>query len=189
MPTTASTLIKLEQSQLLIIDIQERLASAMPGDVLQSVLRNSKILLSAATRLDIPIVRTEQYPQGLGPTHPELLTIANDKTLVLEKTCFSSCSANGIEDLLANHQRDQWIVLGMEAHICVLQTCMELLEQKKTVIIVEDGICSRSKSNFKNAISRMRTARAIIANTESVLFEWLGDARHPDFKDLSRLIR
>lgn len=189
MSTTASTLIKVEQSQLLIIDIQERLASAMPGDVLQSVLRNSNILLSAATRLDVPIARTEQYPQGLGPTHSKLLASASDKAVVLEKTCFSSCGAKGIKDLLSNHQRDQWVMLGMEAHICVLQTCMELLEQKKTVVIVEDGVCSRSKSNFNNAISRMRAAGAIIANTESVLFEWLADARHPDFKDLSRLIR
>lgn len=186
MPTT---LCKAEQSQLLIIDIQERLASVMPEPILDSVLRNSKTLMTAARQLAIPIVRTEQYPKGLGPTHPELINASDDHTTVLEKTCFSSCGANGIDNVLSNHQREQYIILGMETHICVLQTCMELLEQNKTVVIVEDSVCSRTKSNFKNAILRMREAGAIIANTESVLFEWLRDASHPEFKELSRLIR
>lgn len=186
---TLATLAKAGQSQLLIIDIQERLASVMPAGILDNVLRNSKILIKAANQLDIPVVRTEQYPQGLGPTHAELLAVSDDKTTVLEKTCFSSCGASGIEPLLSDSAREQWIITGMESHICVLQTCMELLEQNKTVVIVEDGVCSRTKTNFKNALARMRNAGAIIANTESVLFEWLRNASHPQFKELSRLIR
>ena len=186
MPTT---LCKAGQSQLLIIDIQERLAGVMPKPILDSVLSNSKVLMTAAALLTIPVIRTEQYPKGLGPTHPELINASDEQTTVLEKTCFSSCGANGFDNMLSNHQREQWIILGMETHICVLQTCMELLEQNKTVVIVEDGVCSRTKSNFKNAIRRMRKAGAIIANTESVLFEWLRDASHPQFKELSRLIR
>lgn len=188
-PATLTTLAKAEQSQLLIIDIQERLASVMPPNILEVILRNSKTLITAATQLDIPVIRTEQYPQGLGPTHTELLAASDEKTTVLEKTCFSSCGASGIEALLSNTERDQWIITGMEAHICVLQTCMELLEQNKTVVIVEDGVCSRTKNNFNNALARMRSAGAIIANTESVLFEWLRDASHLQFKELSRLIR
>jgi len=188
-PSTLATLVKAEQSQLLIVDIQERLAGAMPTNILEVILGNNKTLITAATQLDIPIVRTEQYPQGLGPTHAELLAISDEKTTVLEKTCFSSCGASGIEPLLSNSVRDQWIITGMESHICVLQTCMELLEQNKTVVIVEDGVCSRTKSNFNNALARMRNAGAIIANTESVLFEWLRDASHSRFKELSRLIR
>ncbi|MGD9385842.1 MAG: isochorismatase family protein [Thioalkalispiraceae bacterium] len=184
-----TSLCQAEHSQLLVIDIQERLASAMPEKPLNTVLKNGKILLNAADRLAIPVVRTEQYSKGLGATHSELLNNFPETTTVLEKTCFSGCGATGIDTRLNDADRDQWIVLGMEAHICVLQTCMELLEKNKTVIIVEDGICSRAKKNFKNAIARMRTAGAIIANTESVLFEWLRDASHPEFKELSRLIR
>jgi len=187
--STLATLAKAEHSQLLIIDIQERLANVMPDNILATVLRNSTTLIEAATKLSIPVIRTEQYPKGLGATRTELLAASNENTTVLEKTCFSSCGANGIESLLSNPERDQWIILGMEAHICVLQTCMELLEQNKTVFIVADGICSRNKQNFKNAIARMREAGAIITNTESVLFEWLRDASHPQFKELSRLIR
>jgi len=185
----STTLCQAEQSRLLIIDIQERLASVMPETILDSVLRNNKTLMTAAAQLAIPIIRTEQYPKGLGPTHPELINVSDEQTTVLEKTCFSGCGAEGIENILSNNQREQWIILGMETHICVLQTCMALLEQNKTVFIIEDGVCSRTKSNYKNAILRMREAGAIIANTESVLFEWLRDASHPDFKELSRLIR
>jgi len=184
-----TTLCKAEQSQLLLIDIQDRLASVMPEKHLARVINSSKILLTAAARLNVPIVRTEQYPKGLGPTHSEILANSPDNTTVLEKTCFSSCGASGMETLLNDTSREQLIILGMETHICVLQTCMELLEQNKTVVIIEDGVCSRSKYNFKNAIARMRAAGAIIANTESVLFEWLRDASHPHFKELSRLIR
>jgi isochorismate hydrolase len=184
-----STLCNSEQSQLLFIDIQERLASAMPEKHLQQVINSSKTLITAATQLNIPVVRTEQYPKGLGPTYSDLLAVSPENTVVLEKTCFSSCGASGMEKQLSDRTRDQWIILGMEAHICVLQTCMELLEKNKSVVIVEDGVCSRSKHNFKNAIARMRSAGAIIANTESVLFEWLRDASHPDFKMLSKLIR
>lgn len=185
----STNLCQAQQSQLLIIDIQERLASAMPETVLASVLRNCQTLITAAARLDIPVNRTEQYPKGLGPTHPDLVNTTDNNVTVLEKTCFSSCGADGMEKVLSDNQRQQWIIVGMETHICVLQTCMELLEQNKTVVIVEDGVCSRTKSNFQNAIQRMRAAGAIIANTESVLFEWLRDASHPHFKELSRLIR
>lgn len=185
----STALCDAQQSQLLIIDIQERLASAMSDSILESVLRNSKTLITAAAQLNVPIIQTEQYPKGLGPTHAELADLAGEQTTILEKTCFSGCGANGIETLLADSQRQQWIITGMESHICVLQSCMELLEQNKTVVIVEDAVCSRTKTNFRNAIERMRKAGAIIANTESVLFEWLRDASHPEFKTLSKLIR
>jgi nicotinamidase-related amidase len=186
MPTT---LCKAEHSQLLIIDVQERLASVMPDKVLEKVLRNCQTLIIAAMQLAVPVIRTEQYPKGLGPTHSDLLsTLANDHQAI-EKTCFSGCGATGMEEQLADKKREQWILTGMETHICVLQTCMELLDQGKTVFVVTDGVCSRTKSNYQNAVDRMRNAGAIITNTESVLFEWLKDAGHPEFKELSRLIR
>ena len=184
----STQLCNAAHSQLLLIDIQERLAGAMPEAILKKVLGNCQTLIMAAMQLGVPLIRTEQYPKGLGPTHPELLDALKDNTAV-EKTCFSSCGADGLEEQLSDTQREQWIITGMESHICVLQTCMELLEKGKTVIVVADAICSRTKSNYNNAIDRMRQAGAIIANTESVLFEWLRDASHPQFKELSRLIR
>ena len=183
----ARTLCHADRGHLLIVDIQERLANVMPEKVLAQLLANTNILLQAAAELDIPITHTEQYPQGLGATHAAIT--ANLPGEPIEKTCFSSCGAEGMGDVIADETREQWIIMGMEAHVCVTQTCMDLLSQDKTVIIVADGICSRTKANYHNAISRMRQAGAIIANTESVLFEWLGDASHSQFKNLSKLVR
>ena len=118
----------------------------------------------------------------------EMFVLA-DQVPAIEKTCFSSCAASGMDKHLNDPTRQQIILTGMEAHICVLQTTMQLLEQGKQVFVVEDGVCSREKRHFNNALARMRDAGAIITNRESVLFEWLGDASHPQFRDLSRLIR
>jgi isochorismate hydrolase len=177
------------RSQLLIIDIQERLFSAMPEKAAQKVLRNSKILVEACKQLSIPVVRTEQYPKGLGATHRELQDTLPDNHHAFEKTCFSSCGASGIEEVITDPERDQVILIGMEAHVCVLQTAFELQDMGKQVFLVNDAVCSRFKDNYKNAIERMRQAGIIISNTESVLFEWLRDASHPQFKAISRLIR
>jgi len=183
----ARSLCHADLSQLLIIDVQERLASVIADKVLASVLANINILLQAANQLSVPILHTEQYPQGLGPTHPDIQAHLTGKPI--SKTCFSSCGAEGMTDIISDSTREQWIIMGMETHICVTQTCMDLLALDKTVIIVEDGVCSRTKDNFRNGIDRMRQAGAIIANTESVLFEWLGDASHDQFRSLSKLIR
>ena len=176
-------------SQLLIIDIQEKLASAMPEKVLANILRSNQILIQACKALAIPVLHTEQYPAGLGHTHAELQAVLADQTAAFEKTCFSSCAASGIDTQLNDASRNQVVITGMEAHICVLQTAMQLLAQGKQVFVVQDGVCSRDKTHFKNALARMKQAGAIITNRESVLFEWLGDASHPQFRELSRLIR
>ncbi len=175
-------------SQLLIIDIQAKLVGAMPDQPAEQVIRNNQILIQAAKTLGIPISYTEQYPQGLGATHSELSDLL-DTASRYEKTCFSSCGAAGIDQQLHDISRPQVIITGIETHICVLQTALQLLNQGSHVIIAQDGVCSRRKANFKNAIARMRQAGAIIANTESILFEWLGDASHPEFRTLSKLIR
>ena len=176
-------------SQLLIIDIQEKLASAMRDKVLSNILRTNQVLLQACSALSIPVLHTEQYPKGLGHTHADLQSSLTQHPPALEKTCFSGCAASGIETNLADPTRNQIILTGMETHICVLQTCIQLLDEGKQVFVVEDGVCSRDKKHFKNAINRMRQAGAIITNRESVLFEWLGDASHPQFRELSKLIR
>ena len=182
----AGALCHADHSQLLIVDVQERLAKVMPEKILAQVLANTNILLLAAKKLLVPVLHTEQYPQGLGGTHTAIRANFSEKPIV--KTCFSSCGADAMADFIAADSREQWIIMGMEAHICVTQTCMDLLSLDKTVFIVADGVCSRTKANFNNAITRMRQAGAIITNTESVLFEWLGDASHNQFKTLSKLI-
>ena len=133
-----------------------------------------------------PIV-TEQYPQGLGETLPELKQyLTNTKPIV--KTAFSACAEPAFKQHL-HSDKTQIVLTGMEAHICVLQTALGLLQANKQVFLVEDAVISRESTNKANAIARLRDAGCMITNTESVVFEWLGDANHEAFKAISKLIR
>ena len=178
-----------QHSQLLIIDIQDRLASAMPKDVLDKVIKNNTILLSAAKELDIPVIYSEQYPKGLGNTVNEISQHLSDATLSVTKTSFACSDSEGFNELVAKQNRKQIIITGIESHICVLQSALNLQRLGYAVYVVEDATCSRKKLHYKNAIKRLRQSGVIISNVESVLFEWLKDATHPKFKTLSNLIR
>lgn len=182
-------LCRREDSALLIVDVQTRLAGAMPTAARTTVLRNAGILIDAAKALGIPILQTEQYPRGLGPSEPALAERLEGAATCLEKTAFSCCGAEGFDAAACADGRTQWIVCGMEAHVCVLQTALELHARGLQVFVVEDGICSRTEANRDNASARLRQAGVIVTNTESVLFEWLRDAADPQFKALSALIR
>jgi nicotinamidase-related amidase len=178
---------KLALSQLVIVDMQEKLASAMPADAMQRVAKNCGILAQAATLLNVPTVLTEQYPQGLGATLPEIkqhLPVFR----AIAKTAFSACGEPKFNQQL-QRENSHIILVGMEAHVCVLQTTLDLIEASKTVFVVEDAILSRMPANKANAIARLQQAGAVITNTESVIFEWLGNANHEAFKTLSKLIR
>ncbi|WP_438970973.1 hydrolase [Methylophaga sp.] len=175
-------------STLMVIDIQERLASAMPQGVRDRVIEQVSVLLAAAERLSIPVLVTEQYPRGLGPTEPALLKKLPANTPVIEKTKFSSAKVEPVTEALQKSERKQVFLAGMETHICVLQTTLDLLKQGYEVFVIEDAVSSRAKGNQFNALQRMRLAGAVITNVESLLFEWLGDATHPEFKTLSKLI-
>lgn len=182
-------LCSAEHSQLLIIDIQERLAGAMPDKVLDKVLRNTGVLIHAARELAIPVTRSEQYPRGLGDTVSAIASALDDTVARIEKTCFSCFGADGFNALLHSRQKPQIVLTGIETHICVLQTALQLHQQGYAVYVVEDAVCSRHKQHHQNAITRLRQHGVIISNVESVLFEWLRDASHPAFKSLAKLIK
>jgi nicotinamidase-related amidase len=173
-------------SQLVIVDVQTRLAGVMQPEAMQVTVKNCGILISAAAMLEVPAVYTEQYPQGLGNTVPELLALLA-QTKAIEKTVFS-CAAEPKFMRQLTGDRPQIILAGMEAHICVLQTALSLVETKQ-VFVVEDAIISRNPANKANAIARLRDAGCIITNTESVVFEWVGKAEGDTFKAISKLIR
>ncbi len=185
---SALSLADAKHSQLVVIDVQERLVAAMPEKPRQQALHNTALLTQAANTLKIPIVHTEQYPKGLGTTE-EVVRSHLAETGAIEKTCFSCCAAEGFITAISLAQRQQIIICGMESHVCVLQTAIELQQAGYQVFVVENAICSRHKQNHNNALARLRQAGIIVTNTESVIFEWLRDARHPDFKTLSRLLR
>ena len=180
-------LLQAALSQLVIIDIQVKLAPAMELQAMQAVTKNCAILLQAANLMQVPTLVTEQYPQGLGETLPELKQHFHH-TKSIAKTAFSACA----EPTFKQHfhsDKTQIVLVGMEAHICVLQTALNLLQANKQVFVVEDAIMSRSVSNKANAIARLRDAGCVITNTESVLFEWLANANHEAFKAISKLIK
>ena len=174
-------------SQLVIIDMQVKLAPAMPKDTMQAVVKNCSILAQAANLLSVTTTLTEQYPQGLGETLSEITQHLTVKKAIA-KTAFSAFSEPKFKQQL---QRDKptIILAGMEAHICVLQTALALHQVGKVVFVVEDAIISRTSANKANAIARMRDAGCVIINTESVVFEWLGNANHEAFKAISKLIK
>ncbi len=183
------------QSQLVVVDIQTKLVPVMPAAAMQAVIKNAQILLQAAQTLAIPAIASEQYPQGLGNTEPAL-TAFLPANKIISKTTFSCCGEEKFNQQL-QHDKPHIVLMGMEAHICLLQTALDLTDltvlkgqiSAKQVFIVEDAMISRDSANKANAIARMRDAGCVITNTESVLFEWLGDAQHPAFKTLSKLIR
>jgi nicotinamidase-related amidase len=183
----ASLTVNATTSQLVIVDMQVKLATVMPAEPLQNAVKNCGILAQAANLLAVPTIVTEQYPQGLGETLAEIkLHLPNCK--VVTKTAFSACDEPKFNQQL-QRENSQIILAGMEAHICVQQTALGLLKAGKNVFVVEDAIISRNAANKANALARLRNAGCVITNTESVLFEWLGGANHEAFKAVSKLIR
>jgi nicotinamidase-related amidase len=182
-------LCRRDDGVLAVVDVQARLAAAMPADALSMVLRNVRRLLDAAGLLAVPVIRAEQYPAGLGATVPEVAGGVPPRSPLIEKTAFSACGADGFGAALADAARPQVVLAGMEAHVCVLQTALELAASGREVYVVEDAVCSRDPANKANGLARLRQAGIRVASTESVLFEWLRDADHPRFRDVSALIR
>lgn len=183
----APLLIKAGLSQLVIIDTQTKLITAMSQEALQICIKNTAILAQAASMLAVPTIITEQYPKGLGNTIPELLALLPNIKAV-EKLSFS-CLAEPTFSRQLTRDHPQIVLTGMEAHICVLQTALDLINAGKQVFVAEDAVISRNPANKANALARMREAGCIISNTESIVFEWLGKAEGGAFKTISKLIR
>jgi nicotinamidase-related amidase len=156
------------------------------------VVRNAGILMQAAARLGVPILVSEQYPQGLGPTVAELRHLAPPES-IHAKTAFSCADDPDLRLKLADFQRAQVIVCGIEAHVCVLQTALGLSAKDGSngvaPVVVADATSSRTHANREAALARLRANNVPVVTTEMVLFEWLGRAGTPEFKELSRLIR
>lgn len=182
-------LARTDNSTLVIVDIQDKLAPAMPPDARREVFHTAQVLLQAAAELAVPVVATEQYPKGLGPTVPEVSNYLPENAQMVAKDSFSCCGEEGFLEALSATGREQVVIAGMEAHVCVLQTALELREAGYAPFVVADGVVSRRAAHRDNALARLRQAGVVVTNVESVLFEWLGRAGTDSFKRLSALIR
>ena len=173
---------------LVVTDVQERLFGAMDAERRDEMVRNLKILLTAARRLGTPVVVTEQYPKGLGRTLPELRVLL-DESPPIEKTAFSACGAAGFTERVAGHAAEPVILTGVEAHVCVLLTALDLLSKGYRVSIIADAVCSRREATMDVGLAQARQAGAVITSTETVVFQLLGGSDTEAFREISKLLR
>jgi len=180
----SAELMSIGETALLVIDVQERLLPVILGR--DRLVWNIGRLIDGARILGVPVVATEQYPQGLGPTVPELarrLGTAATKVMFSCRGCpevFQSLQAQGIHKVL---------VCGIEAHVCVQQSVLDLLGAGWRVYVAADAVGSRSEVDYQFALRRMDSAGATLTTTEAALFEWCEVAGTPQFKEISRLVR
>jgi nicotinamidase-related amidase len=174
-------LISAEKSALMVVDVQERLLRHIHG--WQAVLENIYWLMQVARKIGVPVMVTEQYPQGLGHTATELAAEFTP-AMVGEKVHFS-CVAGGCLPALAGADRQQMVLCGIESHVCVMQTAIELREQGKDVFVIGDAVGSRDPQCKELALARMRQHGIEIVAREMVAFEWLRQAGTPLFKEVS----
>ena len=168
------------RSLLMVVDLQARLTPAIPG--IATLIDRAGLVLAAAGRLGVPVLVTEQYPQGLGPTVLELAL--PEGTTVLPKTAFSAVADSAIEAFLQQADRGQIVLFGTEAHVCVLQTALGLIAKGYAVFVVADAVGSRREESKRLALDRLRQAGAIVVDAEMVAFEWLREADTTDFRAL-----
>ena len=171
-------------SMLVVIDVQDKLLAAMPAG--PELVREVAFLLDVAALVGVPAVATEQYPKGLGPTAAEVLRRL--PAAPAAKTAFSCCGAAGFLQGLRAGGRRTVVLAGMEAHVCVLHTALDLLDAGFGVFVPADAVASRSARDAEVALRRLERAGAVVTTAEATAFEWVGDAAHPQFKAVSRLV-
>ncbi|HET9625125.1 MAG TPA: isochorismatase family protein [Kofleriaceae bacterium] len=180
------------RAALLVVDIQDRLLPAMPADALADVMKNTTILIQAAARLALPIVVSQQYPKGLGPTNQAIedaLAASGAAIHRFDKLEFSAAAAPDFAALAPRLARDQWIVCGMETHVCVYQTARDLAARGWAAHVCADAVCSRTERNFEIGLDLMERAGAVITSTEACVFDLLGRAGSDEFRALSKVIK
>jgi nicotinamidase-related amidase len=170
------------RAALVVVDIQEAFRKAIP--VFDDVAGAAGVLVEGAKAVGIPVVATEQYPKGLGHTVPEVADHLPDGTRPIEKVVFSAAEADGF-DL---GEADQALVCGIETHVCVNQTVIDLLARGIDVHVAEDAVGSRSKQNWRLGLEKVERAGATLTSVETALFELVRRAGTDEFKRVQRLI-
>ena len=171
---------------LMIVDVQQRLLSVM--DSPRAVMSGCTLMMKAAAVLDVPVVVTEQYPEGLGPTVEPLAELAEEDAF-FSKIQFSSARNPAIMGKIGSLEPEQIVIAGIEAHVCVLQTAIGLLDAGYKCFVAGDATSSRTAANHAAGMARLRESGAEIVTSEMVVFEWLEKAGTPEFKELSRLLK
>ena len=174
------------QAALVVVDVQERLLPSIFEK--ERVVRNTVRLARGAGVLKVPVLVTEQYRKGIGPTVPEVVAAIPDFA-PMEKLAFSACGAGEFVPALKRSNASDVVLCGIEAHVCVLQTCLDLVAEGFRVFVAADAISSRTPENYRLALERMRAAGASIVSSEMVLFELLEKAGTAEFKQVLELVK
>lgn len=174
-----------ERAALLVVDIQEKLLPAIESG--EACLAASRKLIGAARVLGIPTLVTEQYPAGLGRTVPAIADALGDFQ-AFDKMCFTAC-VESVRNRLRELGREQVLVCGIEAHVCVQQTVLDLLREGFSVCLCADAVGSRRALDREIAVQRMRQAGAVVTTAESAIFEMLQEAGTDRFKQVLRIIK
>ncbi len=178
-------LLDREASILLVVDMQEKLLPFIPEA--EGLIRRCRKLINAAKLFSVPVCSTEQYPKGLGYTTPELKELLGP---LPEKQRFSC--AETLRERMREYResgRDQFVLCGIESHVCVLQTAFDLMSAGFRVYVVADSVASRGKIDYEIALRRMSDAGATLVTHESVMFEWCVSSGDPNFKQISNLVK
>jgi nicotinamidase-related amidase len=183
---TRTMLLDADRSALIVVDVQERLAPVIHE--IDHVVHNIGILMQAAARVGVPMLVTEQYPKGLGHSIQAVAALAPARTVV-EKIEFSAAENPDFNRRLAAIDRPQVLVCGIETHVCVLQTVLQLADRTISPFVVRDACGSRRPENAAAAVSRAERHGIEPVTTEMVVFEWMRRADSPVFRELSRLIK
>jgi len=181
--------VKLSRASaaLAVIDMQEAFRPVIPD--FSEVASRIAIAVEGARLLEVPVIVTEQYPKGLKHTAEEILPSLPAEMKAIEKSCFSSCGATDFLYQLASRDIKQVIVCGIEAHICVMQTTLDLLERGFEVFLLVDCITSRKPENKEAGLARLTQAGAVLSTLEMCLFEMMASSDSPQFKAIQKLIK
>jgi len=179
-------MLRVDDTVLVVIDVQGKLAQLMHEKT--ALFNNLRTMISGARALDVPILLTEQYPQGMGTTIPEIAELLTGVEPIT-KTSFSCCGEPVFMEAFAKLEREQALLVGIETHVCVWQTAYDLLESDYEVHVVADAVSSRSVDNKRIGLDNLRDTGAVITCTETALFELLRVAEGPRFKEILKLVK
>jgi nicotinamidase-related amidase len=186
MPSAHLDRLDREQAQLLVVDMQDKLLPSIADQA--AVTAQAERMIRAATILQLPITISEQYPRGLGQTVPAILAAAEGAARC-EKTTFSFCADPACRTRIAAVQRPQVLIVGIEAHVCVLQTALDLLAMQLRPVVLADAVGSRRALDYSVALDGLRAAGVTITTVESAIFQLLHEAGTDLFKRMLPIVR
>lgn len=182
-------MLEADLAALVIIDVQEKTLAAITTPSREALVKKISALIAAARHLNIPILFTEQYPQGLGTTIRELVGLLNGATGPIVKATCSCWRDEAFRNALQRTEREHVILAGLETHVCVQQTALDLLRVDYIPFVAIDAVASRFGPDMNASLDRMRRAGVELSTTESLLFELIERCDHPKFKDLLSLVK